>query len=1096
MKKKCSLMVFMVLAILMICLSSIGQNVIPPAPESSSLTKFIDVPVNHFSGLPDISIPIYNIKSDGLNVPIGLIYHARGIGVEEIASRVGVGWALNAGGAIVRQTRGLPDDFPNGYLDSDFYSTFHTDETTRHLIYDKCLDNICDMEPDRFSYSFMGMSGNFYFDQRTKQIVQENYTDIKIEPIFEIGLRKILGWVVMMDDGFKYYFGVPKIAAEENRIARGVDKMKNFKATLNNCYELGSAFPEVYSSWQLVDIENPNGSIVCFNYENEDVTFCRKSYDTIESDKAASICVSYFSEVESSQPQIKSIVFDGGVVHFHKSVNQREDLNGGHYLKSIEVVNLYGRIVKKFQMDYSYSYDATVTNVLPLLAIKDPYAAKRLFLDSVTELSLSNSLPPYSFTYSFKSELPNRFSTSQDYWGYFNGKNNGRFLNFSGADEPGDDKTVDASKSRIGLLERMMLPTGGSVDYYFEPNQAIPPDYFSELKFNKVNPVFEKDIGLFKNIKQRVSEGVYESNVFSIDNDVSNYLHASFTLFGEFRYSAKIVKKDGSVSVNIPEGTNDILSSALTTGLYKLRVTALQQDAPDDLANGFSVFVRWTDSPISPLETIYSGGSRISRIEMNDLNGQIIKKSFEYLNDYNRSSGNIYSLPCYHFISSISHDGIHHEGVRPGGPMSYSRGNHIGYAYVTEIFDGGQDNSGKTLYCFTHMEDVGEFWIWPYTIPDSNESFRGKPLRIDSFKWDIASGSYSLMKRINYNYLIYGNRFYSGSLFPFVDPNSQEPVLSSYNIDKSKFCIPLVVFSGDGENSIHEPHNSYSNYFLRGGVVQMVDMEEIEYREGGVIKSLVENEYDNQKSYQLKQNIRTRSDGSRITTNLFYPDDFNGLVNLQENHFKNLPVKTEKKINNVLVEGSVIEYNSSGQPITYYEYHNQNAEENHPHNADVLIPDKYNAECDLIYNGGRLVEYDQKTSVKYSYHWGYRSQYRVIQAQNVDFETLSLGVNTVLDSYFNSQSLDDLLESLYAMTSSQSKATWNYFNERLREHFSHSDVVIETYTYEPLVGLTSKTDMNGLAEYYEYDDFGRLKFIRDSEDNLISNYDYHFAGLP
>ena len=111
------------------CLTTLCQEpdlkqIIPPSPEATSLAKFTEVPVSHYTGLPQISIPFFNLNLDGLNIPIGMSYHARGIAVEEVASRVGIGWTLNAGGAVVRQTRGKPDDSHNGYLQHDFYHTF------------------------------------------------------------------------------------------------------------------------------------------------------------------------------------------------------------------------------------------------------------------------------------------------------------------------------------------------------------------------------------------------------------------------------------------------------------------------------------------------------------------------------------------------------------------------------------------------------------------------------------------------------------------------------------------------------------------------------------------------------------------------------------------------------------------------------------------------------------------------------------------------------------------------------------------------------------------------------------------------------------
>ncbi len=51
-----------------------------------------------------------------------------------------------------------------------------------------------------------------------------------------------------------------------------------------------------------------------------------------------------------------------------------------------------------------------------------------------------------------------------------------------------------------------------------------------------------------------------------------------------------------------------------------------------------------------------------------------------------------------------------------------------------------------------------------------------------------------------------------------------------------------------------------------------------------------------------------------------------------------------------------------------------------------------------------------------------------------------------------------------------------------------------TYTYQPLLGLTSQCDLNNRISYYEYDNLGRLKDLKDQDGNVIKTMDYHYKG--
>ena len=119
MKLKLNLLCFFILAAAV----TYGQNnepdplrvdIVPPAPEAAALV-FVEMPVNIYTGTPQIEIPIYNLASYELQVPVKLKYHASGLKVDDLPSSVGAGWALSAASVVSRTIRGLPDEGQVGY---------------------------------------------------------------------------------------------------------------------------------------------------------------------------------------------------------------------------------------------------------------------------------------------------------------------------------------------------------------------------------------------------------------------------------------------------------------------------------------------------------------------------------------------------------------------------------------------------------------------------------------------------------------------------------------------------------------------------------------------------------------------------------------------------------------------------------------------------------------------------------------------------------------------------------------------------------------------------------------------------------------------
>jgi hypothetical protein len=90
---------------------------------------------------------------------------------------------------------------------------------------------------------------------------------------------------------------------------------------------------------------------------------------------------------------------------------------------------------------------------------------------------------------------------------------------------------------------------------------------------------------------------------------------------------------------------------------------------------------------------------------------------------------------------------------------------------------------------------------------------------------------------------------------------------------------------------------------------------------------------------------------------------------------------------------------------------------------------------------------------------------------------------------------------------------WNYANSRwnLNQHaftgnitltgpvddirIFPTDAQMNTFTYEPLKGVSSMWDINNKVVYYEYDAVNRLYLVRDQDKNILKRYCYNYAGL-
>ncbi len=159
--------------------------------------------------------------------------------------------------------------------------------------------------------------------------------------------------------------------------------------------------------------------------------------------------------------------------------------------------------------------------------------------------------------------------------------------------------------------------------------------------------------------------------------------------------------------------------------------------------------------------------------------------------------------------------------------------------------------------------------------------------------------------------------------------------------------------------------------------------------------------------------------------------------------------------------------------------------------SNILLSEDFKLENEYQYNPATndLIQFWKKDNNSTSLIWAYNQTYPVVKAENIDHNTLKAAVEDVAGT----SDLEAFWKNFTDLTYTNS--AWNNFNKDLRKMSSLKDAIITTYTYKPLVGITSETDPSGRTMYYEYDNFGRLQYVRDHKGNIIKTHDYQYYKL-
>jgi len=1098
-------------------------KIIPPSPNAAGLAQYVDVPVSHYTGLPSINIPLYTVSSDGMQVPVGLSYHARGIPLAQIASSYGMGWSMNAGGIVTRQIRGNADDSGVGYLKQNHWDTFFgldtASEATRLSVRNLSVNNDFDFTPDQFMFNFAGYSGKFIYDRDTNEPILQSFDDLKIETVGNLtgSILNIEGFIITDTKGVKYYFGRRKNGTGDSN----GDEITDKNHTLMN-YTYTGVMSSDYNgsigkntSWYLLEIINPVGKKISFTYDTETSDVYRKTEEVSElpGPQLPFVKTARFSQIRMNQKRIKKIAFESGEVNFNYGFN-RYDIpayNGtiAKALSSVEVLNNYGDRVKKYVFDYAHTTSTETANILPVL--RDQAAAKkRLFLNSVKQEGDGGLfLPPHKFTYN-PTVMPSRHSTSHDKWGYYNGKNNGNFAVF------GDNLTqiagtvIDTVKVQAGLLTKIEYPTGGWSEYEYESNRAIFPEHLKDhVAFTQNNPISNKSVSIDKDVIYYDAPTKTYSIPFTVGpNLVVSNANGAGTIFTtvfldnpacntnvqtiDCPYRIQIHNADGTLYAILHKTSTSV---SIFPGDYTLRaISNLNLEDPyDNMSNSFGVQLEWKESVENEEYIIYTGGNRIKKTTLYEGNGQAIVKNYEYKDDSGISSGRVFSLPSYYGASSITIAGgvtlrvLQHVTFRPANILTLEQGNHGGYSHVTEYIGNQNNNIGKTEYKFTTHYDGGLYYRLPFHLPADNEWLRGKLTEVRSYKND--QGNYSLVAKTKNIYEYAGmegeneNIIYP-SIFGGTSLNNKVQNFVKLARFNSALQSPL------GQFDPLTAHNKYTVYYLNAGTLKLKKTKSTQYYESEEVSNIKEYFYNYDKHYQTKYTQTINSKGETSFSEIIYPQDkVNPTIYEQKldtlHQFFPLEVNTYRGYINQ-PNGVIALHPSMTLSKTKTEYIEPF--------IDIVVPERVKTAKGAssleerityhsYYSNGKVKEVSKADGTHIVYLWGYNNTLPIAKIENATFNDIPSNIYHEIWGTSNSEMSSTTENTLRAKLAKLRDVT---------ESPNLSNALVTSYTYDPLIGVTSITDPRGQTIYYEYDIFKRLKQVKDVDGKILSHNEYHY----
>ncbi len=1132
----------------MVCLPLCAQQtntVIPPSPDAAALGKYGNIPVSTYTGVPNISVPLYDLNYRDLHIPIDLSYHASGVTVEEDASWVGLGWVLNCGGVITRTVRGgddmefAHDRYSNvgtyGYLGYPYDGNLASGDFLQKV----CIRDI-DPEPDLFYFNFLGKSGSFVLPNgQDKTLNFVSAAPLKAEKI-DIKYDKVnLRWQIKTADGYTYYFKTKEVTETLHGTipyGSGPDRMQFDSET----HGFLSYDDIVVSSWYLDKIVSPSGVEVNYIYDTvaEQPAPGYPEYSLYGSAKIVindvkETVIDPNAEGECYKPSyggalkvftkhiyLKEIVHPLGKITFSKSL--REDMmpasgNVSNYpylsqppfwlwsnqlgpqkLDNIEFRNNSDELIKRIELLYNYFNASVIGN--------DKYSYRRLKLEAVRECGISDCKQPYQLLYNEINSLPSKYSFAQDFWGYYNGaiSNISRIpygtyydMTTSKYFYIGDsDRQPNSNYTSTAILNKVIYPTGGVTEFEFE-NHAyynFSDDAFTYTDFENYAPVY------LNGVVTNGSGAEFQTVTFTLTEPVQELI-----IDGTMTYYRSA---DASEPCNVINPTtfysgSEPWYSLRSTSSTSSIVTRTMSDFLNYFASNYNNHCITQPTTPEQINPIYSKKERIT------LNAGTYE-----LKVYSRAEFNI------SVFASENH--IRTRVVKSNAQGIYAK--NAGGLRIKRIITREQANAVPQVmrYDYTYQGadskkySTGRLMLYPsYHIPHhcTDDFYKQAVISMLGRSWSnsplatSASGSIVGYDKVTE---LHGDNAENGKTEYFYLNEGEEPLDMPFLIEglptrkRSSNGLVLDVKHYTAQDKVVKTENylytpQLQQFFKGYATKQLIVIN------WGIVNSQCHPQF------MVYQEYNVTSDRWVVTkkTERLYSqnsDEYTQIVtDFSHDTETHLQVKSEQQTSS---NGDVIrtEYlyppDASWIPLTMWQdkFIYERVVQKKVYKNDNLIITNKNHYDNSAFLSKEEVAFGA-SALEAINNYKYSSKGNVLEVTSRDGSSqvylwgykssypIASIKNATLTQVYAALNVAEVALDLLAEANMPSS---DYINKINNLRIALPNTIVNTFTYKPLVGLKTAVDANGNITSYEYDDFGRLSSIKDNNGNLIKVYSYRY----